>query len=217
MKQMLHYNRNNRNDKAFANRLLAEHCMPVLLGIKPANTITVYKSKIINQTTFIEYIASIAISYDCNLWKLYEDGKMLLLILYQPDQLIDILNIYPNRQFLSTYGYDIAEDIVENALRCLEQRYLEYREQGAEFPHEMGIFLGYPLRDVEGFIENKGKNYLHQGYWKVYADVEKAKETFLQIHKAREIGKLSLARNHTLCYTTLKQMIPFLGERQGKE
>ena len=44
-----------------------------------------------------------------------------------------------------------------------------------QFPHEIGVFLGYPLEDVKGFIENKGKNFLYSGYWKVYSDVERAK------------------------------------------
>jgi len=26
------------------------------------------------------------------------------------------------------------------------------------FPHEIGVFLGYPLEDVMGFISNKGHN-----------------------------------------------------------
>lgn len=29
-----------------------------------------------------------------------------------------------------------------------------------DFPHEIGLFLGYPVDDVTGFIQNKGRNYL---------------------------------------------------------
>ena len=39
------------------------------------------------------------------------------------------------------------------------------------FPHEIGVFLGYPLDDVKGFIKNEGKKYLMIGYWKVYSDL----------------------------------------------
>ena len=28
-----------------------------------------------------------------------------------------------------------------------------------EFPHEIGIFLGYPVEDVRGFIANEGRNF----------------------------------------------------------
>ena len=39
-----------------------------------------------------------------------------------------------------------------------------------KFPHEIGIFLGYPLADVAGFIRNKGRNCKCIGTWKVYGD-----------------------------------------------
>ena len=38
-------------------------------------------------------------------------------------------------------------------------------EQG--FPHEIGVFLGYPVEDVEGYMQNDGKNFLLVGYWKM--------------------------------------------------
>lgn len=40
-----------------------------------------------------------------------------------------------------------------------------------QFPHEMGLLLGYPIEDVVGFMEHSGKEYLYSGYWKVYENV----------------------------------------------
>ena len=57
-------------------------------------------------------------------------------------------------------------------------RFRAYQAGEGSFPHEMGIFLGYPLEDVKGFIEHEGKDYLYQGYWKVYGDVEKCEKMF---------------------------------------
>lgn len=37
------------------------------------------------------------------------------------------------------------------------QRYMEYKE---DFPHEMGLLLGYPVEDVKGFMKHKGENSL---------------------------------------------------------
>ena len=48
----------------------------------------------------------------------------------------------------------------------------------AEFPHEMGYFLGYPYADVAGFIRQHGKDYLAKGQWKVYEDLPGALRTF---------------------------------------
>ena len=46
------------------------------------------------------------------------------------------------------------------------------------FPHEIGIFLGYPVEDVKSFIQNHGENYILSGVWKVYHDKETAERTF---------------------------------------
>lgn len=48
-----------------------------------------------------------------------------------------------------------------------------YQTIQEDFPHEMGILLGYPVEDVEGFIINNGKNELYTGYWKVYDNLTK--------------------------------------------
>ena len=34
------------------------------------------------------------------------------------------------------------------------------------FPHEIGLVLGYPPVDVEGFIKKEGRDFLYSGYWK---------------------------------------------------
>ena len=52
------------------------------------------------------------------------------------------------------------------------------KELEQEYPHEIGIFLGYPLQDVVGFIENKARNYTCCGYWKCYGDPAAAQKCF---------------------------------------
>ena len=54
-----------------------------------------------------------------------------------------------------------------------------------EFPHEIGIFLGYPLEDVDGFITHQGENCKLCGCWKGYGNVEQARRTFANYEKCR--------------------------------
>ena len=56
-----------------------------------------------------------------------------------------------------------------------------------EFPHEIGVFLGYPLADVIGFIQNRGKNFTACGYWKVYTDPTAAQAEFDRYKKCERI------------------------------
>ena len=56
-----------------------------------------------------------------------------------------------------------------------------------DFPHELGLILGYPPEDVEGFVSQQGKNSLYTGYWKVYKDTEAKKALFDRFEYAKEI------------------------------
>jgi hypothetical protein len=64
--------------------------------------------------------------------------------------------------------------------------YLKKQFVGGQFPHEVGLFLGYPVDDVLGFVKHKGKNYKLCGYWKVYGDVDQAKRCFRRYDECRE-------------------------------
>ena len=80
---------------------------------------------------------------------------------------------------LDVFGYELSEEKSpeENMIRALfgiAQAMAEYYAGRAEFPHELGYILEYPLRDVEMYIKNQGQNSLMTGYWKVYDNLEKA-------------------------------------------
>ena len=71
------------------------------------------------------------------------------------------------------------------------------------FPHEIGFFLGYPYDDVVGFIENKGKNSLCSGCWKVYCDECEARKTFRRFDKCKEMYRLMFQKGKTVCQLTI--------------
>ncbi|MGN0614544.1 MAG: DUF3793 family protein [Porcipelethomonas sp.] len=81
---------------------------------------------------------------------------------------------------LERYGYRGTQPLDERLDRLAERI-----RQEPQFPHEIGIFLGYPAEDVTGFMENKGENYKLCGYWKVYGNADKARRTFANYDKCR--------------------------------
>ena len=48
-------------------------------------------------------------------------------------------------------------------------------QSSLEFPHEIGIFLGYPPADVDGFMHRK-EDCRISGLWKVYDDIREAEQ-----------------------------------------
>ena len=74
--------------------------------------------------------------------------------------------------------------------------------QSEAFPHEIGLFLGYPLEDVIGFCRHKGEGCKLCGYWKVYGDVESARKSFALFDRCRE-----LLFSHLLSGAPLQELV----------
>ena len=82
------------------------------------------------------------------------------------------------------FGYDnVTPDCILDTCR---RRYQKYMLEKKDFPHELGLILGYPPEDVEGFVSQQGKNSLYTGYWKVYKDPEAKKALFDRFEYAKE-------------------------------
>ena len=85
--------------------------------------------------------------------------------------------------FISGLGYKTSD--ISEMFPIFVRRYIRYMEIKKDFPHELGLFLGYPVEDVEGFIRHNGKNYLYSGYWKVYKDAETKIKLFKNYEKVQ--------------------------------
>jgi hypothetical protein len=53
---------------------------------------------------------------------------------------------------------------------------LQGRVRAASFPHEIGIFLGYPLKDVLAFMGEIDLPFACQGPWKIYGNPRQSLE-----------------------------------------
>ena len=138
-------------------------CSLVLSGIKPSNLL-IYNNHC--EGCISEELRNTGTEY----MKLYTGTKESVSIIFNRKKLEKTLLDIENREFIEQYGYEIFS--IDEVIERLAMRYTEFKEGRAEFPHEMGIVLGYPLEDVSGFIEINGKNYLYSGYWKVYKNAE---------------------------------------------
>ena len=160
-------------------KILAGHAAPTLLGIKCANLISIPvtgKEIAVLRRRFLSGTQHSGLQMRV----LCGCGLRLLVYIYH-SQLLEMRLRDPDvSAFLQRYGY--REDMsLQEMLSILGKRITCGR-----FPHEIGIFLGYPLADVEGFIQNAGQNCLLCGVWKVYSEPECATRTFEQYGRCRE-------------------------------
>jgi hypothetical protein len=100
-----------------------------------------------------------------------------LLMLYKRDLLEKVFMSKESASILAPLGYG-ADALIDSRLDRLSRRF-EFC-----FPHEIGLFLGYPPEDVRGFIQNRGVKFLAVGYWKVYGDVDEARRSFQKFRSA---------------------------------
>ena len=110
----------------------------------------------------------------------------VLVYVYRPAQMDTLLKNCDVLHFLQSEGYRPGTE--DALLAQLSQRLC----CEGDFPHEVGIFLGYPLADVVGFIQNHGQNFTVCGHWKVYTDPAAAQQQFARYKKCETI--------YTRCY-----------------
>lgn len=156
---------------------LALQCAPLIMRLKVSNLFSISHE---NVNKVIAMLKNTDISY----YILLKTSKKTTLLLYREKELQEYLRNSNTRHALEDLGYSNIE--LEKILPIFRRRYQEYMLGSKNFPHEMGLLLGYPVEDVVGFIKHEGKNYLHTGYWKVYENVDEKVELFLQFEQAKE-------------------------------
>ena len=165
--------------------VLVEQCAPTLAGVKPANLYRfcaknmehVRRDVVRWNQRLSAYGLCITILKEC------PAANAAMIYVYREGWLKEILSDADNLAFLQQAGYTCSNtsQMLEQLSQrlCLEQ----------DYPHEIGLFLGFPLCDVVGFIQNRGWNYTCCGYWKSYSDPNIAQRCFACYRKCTDIYK----------------------------
>jgi hypothetical protein len=147
---------------------LAFESAEVLAGIKPGNLINIVnRNKPCGRNLY-------------QLWKqfghdLVEQSPLELEILADREHSI-LVYVYDSKLLATTLGSPQAQAFLTRAGYPLDPcpekalHELKIRVKQQEFPHEIGLFLGYPLKDVEGFLGWNKQPFACQGPWKIYGD-----------------------------------------------
>lgn len=159
-----------------SEELVVRCCAPTLASLKTGN---LFNCKCSSREELYEKIRNLNKRLCCKglrIMPLRCHSGTALVYVYRPKKLQkDLMNETACR-LLNDHGYPCGQPT-----HCI-MRLKERLEQNTEFPHEIGLFLGYPPEDVDGFIHRKDEAKC-SGCWKVYGDVEKAKKTFARFRK----------------------------------
>lgn len=178
-------------------KYLIKNCAPTLASLK---TGSLFNCALCGKCELKENLSEwgrVLYSSGIRFFVLKEDEKSALVYVYRAGALGKILEDARVRSFLKKCGY--TDFSTEAVLKKLKERF----SHGGDFPHEIGIFLGYPLGDVIGFIQNSGKNCKCTGCWKVYCDECSAKKTFDKFKKCTEVYTRLWSQGRTVLQLTV--------------
>ena len=102
-----------------------------------------------------------------------EDSSLVLF--YNPHALAATLTEARNARWLARMGY--PADTSQGGEAVLLQRMLAHlvnRAAACELPHEVCVFIGYPLKDVAGFMQRIPATPVHHGAWRVYGGADES-------------------------------------------
>lgn len=149
-------------------------CAEVLAGVKPANLISlVNRNQLCGRNLYLlwqSYHEELAARLpDLTIRVLQTRERALLLLCYNNDQLERHMAHAGIRTLLRKAGYE-ANSSIEAQLGELSRRI----ESKGSFPHEIGLFIGYPAKDVAAFMGLIKLPFTCQCLWKIYGNPDQS-------------------------------------------
>lgn len=167
-----------------SEELIVRHCAPTLANLK---TGSLFVCPITDRPSFFSSLRSLnelLVPKGLRALPLRIREYSALVYLYRPSRLKKDLEDPAAIKILQDHGYSCYG-------KCLP-RLIERVRASEEFPHEIGLFLGYPPENVQGFLDHRPCKC--SGCWKVYGDENKAKKTFDLYKKCERVYCQQLAR-----------------------
>lgn len=158
---------------------LIRFCSPTLAGIKTGSLFSAKESGEYTKEKIRE-LNSVLTKHGLRLIPLRSSDKGTLIYLYRPDRLCKDLRRTEAAAILECKGYPCG-----NVDKCI-MHLIDHLDRDESFPHEIGLFLGYPPEDVQGFMNDPNKGVKCIGCWKVYGDVRKANKLFEMYRKCEK-------------------------------
>jgi hypothetical protein len=159
---------------------------PVLEGVKAANLLCFSRHGVPLDRAWDEHGAAVSGALELAHRVLHRSPTSTQVLFYRPTHRDAMLRDPARCRFLASLGYETGTEP-----DCLFEEFCSRCRGGV--PHEVGCFLDYPVADVKGFIEHRGKGGLFVGWWRVYADPAGARRQFQAIHRARQTQLAVLA------------------------
>ncbi len=164
-----------------SEEIIIRHCAPTLAGLKTGALFNCRYEDEKELYTWLRGLNRRLCRKGLRVIPLRRGGGRALIYVYRPQKLKRDMAKKDVTELLKRHGY--KQDVPERCIAHLMDRL----QTEKSFPHEIGLFLGYPTEDVKGFMEKGGRASKYVGHWCVYGDTEKAKKTFSLYDKCANV------------------------------
>lgn len=162
---------NDYDDLEYLFSVIINNAAPTIRKHKTSSLINFSNSNRNLKNIWETYKHQVKDKLDVGYFELKKNEKTILVLFYSNEKLALSIRDKKNMEFLKRFGYNEEMD-VQKCLLLLEKRFQHM------CPHEIGIFLGYPIEDVTSFVDCPNIKCKIVGYWKVYHDIEGAEIIF---------------------------------------
>ncbi|MDK9719095.1 MAG: DUF3793 family protein [Trichlorobacter sp.] len=167
-------------------------CSEVLAGVKPANLVSlVNRTRPCGRNLYQLWQSlrqeAVARLSTIDFLILQTKERSILLLCYNREQLEQHLSHAGIRTLLHKAGYKQTSTVPE-LLTELKQRISKHDH----FPHEIGLFIGYPAKDVAAFMGLVKLPFSCQALWKIYGN---------------PANSLNLAKNYRCCRERMTEIL----------
>ena len=157
------------NDADFLKASIVYHAAPTLMGLKPSTLICPSGGERDLERALADCIPDLEGRFDVKTALFRNHAGKVLLLVFQEALLRSCLADTGAASLLTEEGYD-GKSGLDGMLETLRGKVATPR-----FPHEIGVFLGYPAADVRSFMADGGKKASSTGCWKAYGDERSAR------------------------------------------
>ena len=175
-----------------SDAFLVEHCAPTFAGLKTGNLFRIDYADARLFRDELRQLNGILKHKGLRAVPVRMTEHFALIYLYRPDFLKRDLGREEAASILRELGYEPQS--VNRSVAFLARM---MREK-TEFPHEVGLFLGYPPEDVRGFMKSSRDGVKCVGCWKVYGDEIRAREEFWRYRRCKEVFEENMQRGRKL-------------------
>lgn len=162
-------------------RWLALQLAPTVCGSKPATILTLADGKCLPLFGWWGRFGEGILAGTGMEHRIFvRDAARVIVFFYRPEVLRRHLEYGGTRRFLRRLGYPVDKG-PEECLQTLKERFC------GRCPHEIGLFLGIPLKDVMGFMGLSREPLSCRGEWCVFGDAAQSLGAMRRFADDREL------------------------------